>query len=133
MREQTATDFGIDVAGVGRFAVARRTMRDEFRIAAEYSRLTEGVETPTVFLHVYARAFATALVLVSQAPDGFDLETLDPLEEASYATLMAVHSAIVAQEDRFRGQPGARSQAGGSRDGGDRGPVVPQEVQPAAQ
>lgn len=133
MREQTAADFPIDVPGVGRFRIARRTMRDEFRIAAEYSRLTEGVETPTVFLHVYAWAFATMSVLVSQAPDGFNPETLDPLDEASYATLIAVHATIVAQEDRFRGKPGTRSQAGGARDGGNGGPVVSQEIQPAAQ
>ncbi len=80
-------------------------MRDEFAVAAEYSRLTEGVDTPTKFLHYYARAFATIKVLGVSVPPGWDIEKLDPQEDASYAQLIDVYDAIRAQEADFRQKP----------------------------
>lgn len=100
-------DFQVLVDGLGSFTVGRRTMRDEFAIAAEYSRLTEGVPSPTDFLHFYARAFSTIKVLVVAAPGGWDVEKLDPQEDASYAQLIGVYDAIRAQEADFRRKPGA--------------------------
>lgn len=95
-------DFQIQVEGLGSFTFARRTMRDEFAIAAEYSRLTEGVQTPTDFLHYYARAFSTIKVLQVASQDGWSVENLDPQEDASYAQLIGVFDALRAQEADFR-------------------------------
>lgn len=105
MRAASQGDYQIQVDGLGSFTVGRRTMRDEFSIAAEYSRLTEGVKTPTDFLHFYAQAFATVKVLQVAAPAGWDVENLDPQEDASYAQLIGVFDAIRAQEADFRRKP----------------------------
>jgi len=107
MRRAAPNDFQVQVEGLGSFTIGRRTMRDEFAVAAEYSRLTEGVQTPTDFLHYYARAFATAKVLVVSAPSGWDIEKLDPQEDASYAQMIDVFDAIRAKEADFRDKPGS--------------------------
>lgn len=127
MRAPASTDFAI-TAGGEQFTVGRRVMRDEFAIGAEYSRLTEGVETPTRFLSYYARAFATAKVLLVAAPAGFDLEKLDPLEEDSYAKLIALYEAIIAREDDFRRKNGAGIKASGAGSVGDGGVLVSEKV-----
>jgi hypothetical protein len=99
-------DFQIQVEGLGSFTFAKRTMRDEFAIAAEYSRLTEGVDTPTDFLHGYARIFATIKVLQVVVPDGWNIDDLDPLDgDTSFAQLRAVFAALRAKEDDFRRKP----------------------------
>lgn len=107
MRNAAPNDFQVQVDGLGSFTFGRRTMRDEFAIAAEYSRLTEGIETPTEMLHFYARAFGTIKVLQVASPAGWDVETLDPQEDASYAQLLSVFDALRAQEADFRRKPGA--------------------------
>ena len=112
MRSASPNDFSIDVEKAGRFVVARRTMRDEFKIATEFSRLTEGVETPTRFLSYYARSFACAKVLIVSAPDGFDLDAMDPLNDDSYAALISFYETLAAKEDDFRSKPGKPGEAG---------------------
>lgn len=104
-RTNAAGDFQVTVEPTGVFTFGRRTMRDEFAIAAEYSRLTEGVQTPTDFLHYYARMFATIKALMVAAPGGWDIEKLDPEENASYAQLTSVFDALRAQEADFRQKP----------------------------
>ena len=113
-RPSSPTDYQVDVENVGTFTVARRTMRDEFKIAAEYSRITEGVETPTRFLSYFARAFSCCKVLTVIAPDGFDLEGIDPLDDESYAALIAFNEALTAKEEDFRRQSGKGVKAGGA-------------------
>ncbi len=105
MRPASPHDFQVQVDGLGAFTIGRRTMRDEFAIAAEYSRLTEGVKTPTDSLHYYARSFAAIKVLTVVAPPGWDIEALDPNEEASYAQLLSVFDAIRVAEADFRRKP----------------------------
>ena len=104
-RAASQGDFQVSVDGLGSFTFGRRTMRDEFAIAAEYSRLTEGVQTPTDFLHYYARAFSTIKVLAVACPGGWSVDSLDPEEESSYAQLIGVFDAIRAQEADFRRKP----------------------------
>lgn len=108
-RTPAPTDFHVDVDGVGHFTFAKRTMRDEMRIAAEYSRLTEGVETPTTYLELVAGWLSTLAVLTVQAPDGWDLDSMDPLDEDTYARLMRVHAALREKEASFRGVKRASS------------------------
>jgi len=105
MRAAAPGDYQVQVEGVGPFTFARRPMRDEFAMAAEYSRLTEGVDTPTAFLDIYGRAFSTIKVLQVSAPAGWSVDTLDPQEDASYAQLIGVYNAIRASEADFRRRP----------------------------
>lgn len=124
--------FTVEVEGIGTFHFAKRTMRNEFRIQAEYSRLTEGVETPTENLQIMAGIFSTLRVLTLRAPDGWNLDDLDPLEEDDYAKAIRVHAALRAKEGSFRrGQAGTGS-AAWQGDGRDGGVLVPTSLPAAA-
>lgn len=131
-RPSASTDYFVDVDGVGTFSFARRTMRDEMRIAAEYSRLTEGVETPTAYLELVAGMLSTLRVLTVSQPDGWNLDDLDPLDSDSYTKLVKVHNALRAKEDSFRRKPDAASKVSGPQDGADGGVRVPAPVSAGA-
>ncbi len=94
-------DYPVTVDGLGQFVFGRRTMRDEFAIAAEYSRLTEGVADARSRLAVLARAFAAIKVLMVSSPNGWDVAELNPGKDASYAQLEAVFDALLAAEADF--------------------------------
>lgn len=113
--------YSVEVEGVGVFFFAKRTMRHEFKIQAEYSRLTEGVDTPTANLEYIAGVFSTLRVLTVKAPDGWDLDALDPLESADFEKVIRVHAALRAKEGSFRRQQaddGARAGEGNRGVGG---------------
>lgn len=114
-RIPTNTDFQVTVEGIGTFTFARRRMRDELAIAAEFSRLTEGVDTPTPYLASVAGWISTIKVLTVAAPDGWDMEAMDPLNEDTYANLLKVHTALRDKEGSFRS--GAKSQGETQRAG----------------
>jgi len=127
-----SVDLHVEVDGIGRFIFAQRTMRSEMRISAEYSRLVDGVDTPVQFLRVTADAMATLKVLTVEAPEGWDLEAMDPLDEQSYLKLLQVHSALREQEEIFRGKSRQGVKTSGESDGGDAGTVVSKDVQATA-
>lgn len=104
-REGSKHDFTVEVEDIGTFVFARRTMRDEFRIQAEYSRLTEGVPVPALHLFQTATQVATLKVLTVEAPDDWNIDAMDPLDEASYDKLDRVHAALRDKEDTFRKVP----------------------------
>jgi len=101
-RPAHATDFTIPVDDIGTFRFGRRTLRDEMRIGAEYSRLTEGVETPTASLDLIAGWIATLKVMTVEAPAGWDIDAMDPLDDGTYAKLLKVHAAFRQKESSFR-------------------------------
>jgi hypothetical protein len=103
-RSASDTDYHLDVDDVGHFVFARRMMRDEMRIAAEFSRLTEGVDTPTTYLAQMCTWMATLKVLLVEGPTGWDVDTLDPLEQDSYDKILLVYGALRAKEEDFRRQ-----------------------------
>lgn len=111
-RTAQKTDFSVPVDGVGLFVFGRRTMADEIKIHVEYSRLTEAVN-PTPWLDQVATWLATLKVLTVQFPEGFDMETLDPLDEDVYAKLLKVYAALTEKERSFRRGAGKASEAGG--------------------
>ena len=127
----TEQTYPVEVDGVGVFHVAKRTMRHEFRIQAEYSRLTEGVDTPTPNLEIMAAIFSVLKVLIVKAPDGWNLDAIDPLDQDEYAKLIRVHSAVRAKEDSFRRKPGQAGAGTGAADGAVPGVQVPATL-PAA-
>lgn len=96
------TDFQINVDGIGTFTFGRRRMRDEMAIAAEFSRLTEGVDNPTPYLASVAGWISTLKVLTVEAPEGWDIDEMDPLDEDTYAKLVKAHTALREKEGSFR-------------------------------
>jgi hypothetical protein len=106
-----SNEFTVTVEGVGTFTFARRNMRREMAISAEFSRLTEGVETPTPWLQTVAGWIAVLKVLTLRAPDGWELDELDPLDDDNYSTLFKVHAALREKEGSFRRKPDEASQA----------------------
>lgn len=128
MREASATDFTVEVDGIGQFRFGRRTMRDELRIGSEFSRLTEGVEIPTPWLEMTAGMISALKVLTVSAPDGWSLDDMDPLDSNTYTRMMKVHSALRAKEDDFRSskKPGSKTERQGAVE--DDPVLVPAEV-----
>lgn len=131
-RQANKLDFPVEIEGVGTFIFGRRTLKDELRIQAEYSRITEGVETPTLMLYTLGIAIATIRVLMVQAPVGFDLDTLDPIEDDTFIQLQSVYEGVKAKEYSFRKKSGKGSEADRPADVELDGVLVPQEVQPSA-
>lgn len=124
--------YTVEVADIGVFTFARRTMRLEFAVQAEQSRLTEGLAAPSSQLELFATVFSELKVLVLEAPKGWDLEAMDPNDPATWERLLAVHQAFRAKELSFR--PGSRQggQVAGPVVGGDAGVLVPAQVPAAA-
>jgi hypothetical protein len=125
-------EFDVHVEGVGAFTFARRNMRRELAIAAEFSRLTEGVDKPSAFLDTVAGWISTLKVLTLHGPDGWDLDELDPLDDENYACMLKVHAALREKEGSFRRGSGAAVQAKRSGNGDDDSLLVPPTVQPGA-
>lgn len=107
-------------------------MRSELAIAAEFSRLSEGIAMPSAFLETVGGWIATLKVLTLVAPDGWVLDELDPLDDENYARLMKVHGALRAREDEFRGKSKSGREAQRAGSGADDSVLVPPEVQPGA-
>lgn len=131
-RPAAATDFHVPVDGIGTFSFAKRTLRDELRIGAEYSRLTEGVETPSAWLSIVAGWISVLKVLTVAAPAGWDIEAMDPLDQETYDKLREVHEALREKERSFRQ---AKAEVGQAARAGDREVdrvLVPAQVQPSS-
>lgn len=129
-RQPQKTDFHVEVEGVGTFVFAYREMRDELAIQVEYSRITQGVDTPSIFLGQVATWISALKVLTVEAPYGWNIDKLDPLEQESYLKLMNVYAALRAKEQQFRKKPEARGESGGQGNGGPADVLVPSQVQP---
>lgn len=117
-RAPAVTDFPVSVEGVGNFVFARRNMRDELRIASEYSRLTEGVETPTNYLQNVATWFSVLKVLTVEAPHGWDLDAMDPFDDETLDRVVLVYAALRAKEGSFRSAKRADGKAPGQAESG---------------
>lgn len=112
-RKPQVTDFNVTVPDVGTFIFGRRTMGDELAIQREYARIVDGV-TPTDWLATMAGWLSVLRVMTVRGPDGWDLDTMDPLDEETYAKLNAVYSALREQERSFRRGPGSAVEAVGA-------------------
>lgn len=120
--------FSIEVDGIGPFTFAKRTMRLEFRVQAEQSRLTEGQAEPSQQLATFAAIFSQLKVLTIDAPEGWDLDAMDPNDDDTWARLMKVHSALRAKELSFRRPAQPHRPGTGKEDGGNAGVLVPPAV-----
>jgi hypothetical protein len=106
------TDFDVSVEGVGTFTFAKRRLVDEIAIQREIAAIYGGV-TPTPWLEVVSGWLSSLKVLSVRVPDGWNIDELDPLDENTYATLKAVHEALVAKEASFRRKDGVGGEAAG--------------------
>ena len=129
-RTPQETDFVVKVEGVGAFTFGKRTMRDEIAIQVEYARIIDGVE-PTAWLQAVGGWMSTLRVLTVRAPAGFDLDELDPLDDASYSLMGKVYDALSEQERSFRRPKSGRGKGSGAAPGDDGGVLVSPKVQPS--
>lgn len=121
------------IEGIGTFTWRiPRTMRDEIKIAAEVSRLTEGVSTPSQWLSAVSEMIGALKVLSVESTEGWDIDAMDPLDPDTYKKISEVYGALRAAEERFRRGRGKERQAHGQGDGRNDRPVVPETVQPPA-
>lgn len=110
IRTPKVTDFTVTVEGIGRFVFGKRTMGDELAIQREYADIIGGV-TPTVWLETMGGWLSVLRVLTVRAPDGWDLDEMNPLDEDTYARLHQVYTALRDQERSFRGSKGTAGEA----------------------
>lgn len=92
----------VEVPGIGVFLFRHRTFRDSIRIAAEVEQMLGFQSGVSGGLQSVAAMFATLTTLLEEAPAGFDLETMDPLNDSSLSRLEEVYLALRAVESNFR-------------------------------
>ncbi|HEY0205063.1 MAG TPA: hypothetical protein VGC15_13050 [Acetobacteraceae bacterium] len=98
----------IEVEGVGSFVFRRRTLKLQAMLEARMERMTGGpVQSPT--LSRFCAALATLETLTVEAPEGWDLEEADPLDDDTFGNVAKVWEALREQEETFRrARPGYR-------------------------
>lgn len=104
--------FSVAVDGVGTLECRRRTIRVAAAISAEYNRLVEGAERVAPEFDAIAGVLAFVRVVVTAWPDGFDVYEADPDDEAVWARIYAVYTAVKDAEARFRRS--ARNESAGA-------------------
>jgi hypothetical protein len=135
-RPAAPSDFTIDVENVGTFIFGRRTRRDNFRIAAEHHRLTEGTDPAGTDFALAAEAQSTLSVLIVSAPAGFskllELDSEIPVDEDDSMKVVRAFMALRKKELSFRPGSGEEGKGPGEADGRGDGVLVSPAVQPAA-
>ena len=121
------TDFRVSVPDVGDFVFARRTMRDEIQSQVEYARMIDGVQ-PTPWLEAVCGAMSDLSVLTVKAPEGWDIEAMEPHDTETYTKLIAVHRGLLEKERTFRSGAGKSVEAKGAGEGADDRVPVPASV-----
>lgn len=112
-RQAKETDYTVSVEGVGTFAFGRRAMRDEIAIQVEFARIIDGVE-PTAWLAAVGGWLSTLRVLTVRAPEGWDIDAMDPTDPETYAKLSRVYDALTEKERSFRQRPQPASESAGA-------------------
>ncbi len=110
-RKAKPDDFIVSVEDIGSFTFGRRTMADEFAIQRRFADLAGGADH-TEWLAIVGGWVAALTVLTVRAPDGWDIDDMDPLDGEVYAKLKKVYDALRDQEDSFRGKRRVGSEAG---------------------
>lgn len=131
-RPAAATDFHVDVEGIGHFVFAKRKMADEAALHVEYSKITQGIETPTAWLQLMGGWMAALKVLTVSAPAGWDVDEMDPLDEETYEKLGSVHLALRNKELSFRKGKAETGQAKRETVVNGDGILVPETIQPGS-
>lgn len=98
MAERT---HSVTVDGVGHFVFRRRSFGLQIAIESRADRITDG-PVHTKEIRQAALMLATLDVLTAHAPEGWDLETADPLDEDTFTDVSKVFARLRAAEDEFR-------------------------------
>lgn len=107
-------DFTAEVEGLGTFGFRERTMRMGYRVEEEVLKILGGTAShPLIYMET--KKFAELSLLTVQAPDGWNIETLDHLDEDDRKLLTQVWEAFRSAEDTFRA--GRREKRSGARAG----------------
>lgn len=131
MRLAQPTDFFEDVEGIGRFRFAKRKMADEIQIQRLFAEYTGGI-APTAWLLTLGEYLSTLRVLTVTAPEGWNLDDLDPLDEETYAKLGRVFVALREREETFRGRSKPQGEGSGQANAEHGGSLVSPDVQASA-
>jgi hypothetical protein len=84
--------FTVDIEGVGKFIFKRRTMEREFSIQAQVQRISGGEQLTGTMLSMVR----------AEAPEGWDIDGMDALDDESYLRIADVFSALRTAEDAAR-------------------------------
>lgn len=106
MAETRSDVYVIPVEGIGDFEFRHRRIRDRITIPAEARRTLGGGSDSPPLIDAALR-MATIQVLLLKAPDGWSLEALDPLDDASDGVILKVYEGLRQAEDAFRKGPAA--------------------------
>jgi hypothetical protein len=115
-REAKPTDFKVTVDGIGTFTFGRRKMSDQMAIHRQLSAIYGGVE-PNEWLFRVGTWTATLNVMTVHAPDGWDIEEMDPLDDATYDKMRRVWEALREREETFRAGHAPNGEGGGAAAG----------------
>lgn len=91
----------VTVPEVGEFVFRRRTLDTQIKLQADAVRLTGG-EIESTSLTGFAMAIATLRALTVRAPDGWNLDEVDPLDEEAMSAVLKVFGSLRAAEETFR-------------------------------
>jgi hypothetical protein len=91
----------VDVEGVGKFVCWRTTARHSFDIAKRSREILGGI-TEDKNLAVAAVAIATLEALVFDGPPGWDIEHVDPFDDADMINVLLVCRSLRDAEETFR-------------------------------
>jgi hypothetical protein len=101
-----AAIFPLKVDGVGKFTFREKTFRDQVRIEADVSQLlgrrVDQMRPDEKDLVVFAQAVAHLSTLTIEAPPGWDLEGIDPLDEDAGERVIMVYGRLMEELARFR-------------------------------
>ncbi|ECB1886238.1 hypothetical protein IAJ44_004294 [Salmonella enterica] len=132
MRRSLPTDFFENIDGIGRFRFARRKMADELQIQRLYAEYAGGVE-PTVWLATLAEYLSTLRVLIVEAPESWDLDSMDPLDDDTYKKISRVFVALREREETFRAGAGNNGKGERQEDAEHGRSLVSPDVPPATE
>ena len=124
-------NYTVNVDGIGTFTF-RPTwpMGVKMQVFCEFNRLTQGQDNISEWLSSTCNMLATLKVATISAPEGWDLDEMDALDEDACRKLIAVFDALQEREFFFRGE--RRGNQGQGKAGPAQDPMVVQEpLQPA--
>lgn len=124
-------NFSVEVDGVGAFVFRHRTLRDGYRIEGERDRVLGGPVSDEA-LGASAMAYAALLVLTVEAPEGWDLDALDPVDDADTGRMFLVYRRMVETAATFHPRAVHNGPGAGPRDVGDPGVRLSPQIQSAA-
>lgn len=130
MREASATDFFVDLPGIGTFRYSRRTIADRLAIRRDYLRYVQEFADDDPDLSLYAALIATHEVLCVECPPGWESIAALPAEQIDNA--FALGALIKAREEAIAKGAEKSGPADGAGNGGDSGVPVAADLRAAA-